>query len=258
MEEIVFKPEFETCPRCGSTLKYHCMSPWREVQTLERRFSARWVIFRCERCTVGGNPLQFRSAELQRLVLSNMRYGVDVVVRVGYLIQEEHLVGTELKEKFMGEYGLTINRTHFYKIFDRYLELVSAVQEEMIPELREKFGREGYVLGIDGQVWGESRTLLILRDTMRGVTLHSEIVDEEGYHPVAGALRTVRERFGAPVGVVSDMKNEIINAVRDVFPGVPHQFCQQHFLKNVGEGLLKTPYEDVKKRMEPLKGGLTR
>jgi hypothetical protein len=223
-------------------LKYHCMSPWREVQTLKKMFSARWVIFRCEKCTVNGKPLQFRSAELQRLELPHMRYGVDVVVRVGHLIQEEHLTGTELREKFMREYGLKINRTHFYEIFDRYLELLSSVQGEMISKLREEFKREGYVLGIDGQVWGESRILLILRDTMRGITLHSEIVDKEGYSQVAGALRAVRERFGTPVGVVSDMKNEIINAVRDVFHGVPHQFCQQHFLKNVGEGLLKTPY----------------
>lgn len=206
MEEIVFKPEFENCPRCGSPLKYHCMSPWREVQTLEKQFSARWVIFRCEKCTVNGKPLQFRSAELQRLVLPNMRYGVDVVVKVGHLVQEEHLAGTEMKEKFMREYGLKINRTHFYEIFDRYLELVSGVQEEMIPKLREEFEREGYVLGIDGRVWGGSRILLILRDTMRGITLHSEVVDEEGYPQVVGPLRTVRKRFGTPVGVHNSRK----------------------------------------------------
>ncbi|MEM3563400.1 MAG: hypothetical protein QXR19_09240, partial [Candidatus Jordarchaeaceae archaeon] len=188
MEEIVFKPEFENCPRCGSPLKYHHMSPWREVQTLDKMFSARWVIFQCENCRVEGKPLLFKSAQLQRLVLPHMRYGVDVVVKVGHLIQEEHLTGTELRERFMREHGLKINRTHFYEIFNRYLELVSGVQEEMIPKLREEFKREGYVLGIDGQEWGGSRILLILRDTMRGITLHSKIVDEEGYPQVAEAL----------------------------------------------------------------------
>jgi hypothetical protein len=56
VEETVFKPEFENCPRCGSPLKYHCVSPWREVQSLEKMFSARWVIFRCEKCTVNSKP----------------------------------------------------------------------------------------------------------------------------------------------------------------------------------------------------------
>jgi hypothetical protein len=49
---------------------------------------------------------------------------------------------------------------------------------------------------------------------------------------LAGHLRELKA-LGVPVtGIISDAQNIIIQAVGEVFPGVPHQLCRIHFLRD--------------------------
>lgn len=41
------------------------------------------------------------------------------------------------------------------------------------------------------------------------------------------------------------MQNAIIESVSEVFPGVHHQFCQYHFLKNVGKAILQEKHQQL-------------
>ena len=45
--------------------------------------------------------------------------------------------------------------------------------------------------------------------------------------------------YGLPIAVISDMQPAIIEAVKNVMPGIPHQFCQYHFFKNAGNFMEK-------------------
>jgi transposase-like protein len=45
--------------------------------------------------------------------------------------------------------------------------------------------------------------------------------------------------YGLPIAVISDMQPAIIEAVKNVMPGIPHQFCQYHFIKNAGNFMEK-------------------
>jgi len=38
------------------------------------------------------------------------------------------------------------------------------------------------------------------------------------------------------LAVVSDKETSLVPAIAEVFPEIPHQFCQTHFLKNVATG----------------------
>ncbi|GEM_PF-4507816 len=41
------------------------------------------------------------------------------------------------------------------------------------------------------------------------------------------------------------MQKSIIESVAEVFPGVPHQYCQYHFLKNVGNAILSEKHKQL-------------
>ncbi len=45
--------------------------------------------------------------------------------------------------------------------------------------------------------------------------------------------------------IVSDMQKSIIESVAEVFPGVPHQYCQYHFLKNIGNAILSEKHQQL-------------
>ena len=49
-------------------------------------------------------------------------------------------------------------------------------------------------------------------------------------------LRQVRDACGVPVaGVLSDSQHSIRNAAAEVFPGVHHQLCQFHYLREAAK-----------------------
>jgi hypothetical protein len=52
------------------------------------------------------------------------------------------------------------------------------------------------------------------------------------------------------MAIISDMQQSIIEAVKRVFPGIPHQFCQSHFLKNVGDALTKELHQELGKEIK--------
>ena len=91
---------------------------------------------------------------------------------------------------------------------------------------------------VDGvQFDGHTAVLYVASDAISGSTLFAE------RHEVRSgeALQAIFERIKAmdvPVlGLVTDKEKGLVPAVKAVFPDVPHQFCQLHFLKNCAKPL---------------------
>lgn len=55
--------------------------------------------------------------------------------------------------------------------------------------------------------------------------------------------------YDLPIAVISDMQPAIIEAVKNVLPGIPHQFCQYHFIKNAGN-FMEKEYKELGKAMK--------
>jgi hypothetical protein len=102
----------------------------------------------------------------------------------------------------------------------------------------------GYVLAIDGTVSVKTKTLYIFRDNISGTVLYAALAGDEKDN-VKPLVQYVSDTFGIPLGIISDMQDAIIGSVSEVFPGVPHQYCQYHFLKNVGNAVLKEKHQQL-------------
>jgi len=55
--------------------------------------------------------------------------------------------------------------------------------------------------------------------------------------------------YGLPMAVISDMQPAIIESVKNVMPGIPHQYRQYHFLKNAGS-FMEKEYKELGKAMK--------
>lgn len=57
-------------------------------------------------------------------------------------------------------------------------------------------------------------------------------------------IQRVKTTYNAPiVGVISDKAENIVQAVANELPGVPHGYCRFHFLKNVASEMNKIDHE---------------
>jgi hypothetical protein len=95
----------------------------------------------------------------------------------------------------------------------------------------------GIILSADAVTFDEtSPSLFVVRDVPSGEILYAqrlEGADGKRSQLYAEVLRKV-ESCGVPVkGVVTDKEGSLVAAVREVFPDIPHQFCQAHFLQNL-------------------------
>jgi hypothetical protein len=255
---FMFEPEIERCPYCNEVLKSYYTSHLKPVITLEGKIRVQSKVTICKNSECPKH-LKFKSKpmKIKKLFLPRMTYGIDVVAKVGHLFDVKHLNGPEIHEKLKKKHELWIPLSEIYEIYYKYEALLAGLNEERIKEVKERFQeQEGYVLTIDGTSSGGSDILIIIRDNMSDEVLLARVVDSESYLNLKPLIKEVIEMFGEPIAVISDMKPGILKAVRELLPNVKHQFCQRHFLDNVGNGLLKVPYvelsEELKKKRLPL------
>ena len=78
--------------------------------------------------------------------------------------------------------------------------------------------------------------LWVVRDCLSGEVLLARSLLSGTAADLAPLLREVAEAVGVPVaGVISDGQTSIRRAVEQALPGVPHQLCQFHFLREAAQ-----------------------
>lgn len=242
--KMMFQPEFCGCPICRDKLVKKYNTKEKTVITLKGKLICWERVLKCRNKECQGNSMSFHSAEFKGLTLAGMNFGIDVVAREGELRFEEHKTIEEVVDSLQ-EYGIYTNGATVSKHSDKYLALLSGYQQEKLEEIRQALAKQGgYVLHIDGTVSVKTKTLYIFRDNVSSTTLYAALA-RDGTDDVKPLVQYVKDTFGEPLGVVSDMQKAIIESVAEVFPGIPHQYCQYHFLKNVGNAILKEKHQQV-------------
>ncbi|HEY9246811.1 MAG TPA: hypothetical protein VIO11_08200 [Candidatus Methanoperedens sp.] len=256
----MFEPEFKKCPVCGDGLVKKYNTNEKTIITLKGRLVCWERVLKCRNKGCKGNSMSFHSAEYKGLALSSMNFGIDVVAYKGGLRFSEHKTIEEVLESLQ-EYGIHTNKATVSKHSDKYLALISGYQKEQIKKIRQGLAKQGgYVLQIDGTVSVRTKTLYIFRDNISDTILYSALAGNDT-DEVKPLVQYISDNFGKPLAIVSDMQKSIIESVAEVFPCVPHQYCQYHFLKNVGNAILSEKHrqlgtlirdKEVKKEIETI------
>jgi len=115
----------------------------------------------------------------------------------------------------------------------------------------------GLILSLDGlQPEQGNEQLWVVREVQRGAIVAAANL-QQASAPCLGPLLRPVQQSGLPVlGVISDAQESIRVAVAEVFPGIPHQLCQYHALREATEPLWEADRHllvQVKKELRPLR-----
>jgi len=225
------------------------------VQSLDEVF---WLIRRDKRCREdcpGPRPIWYAPRDL-RVVLPNRIYGLDVTLYVG----EHHLrdrVALAQITRALNERGLPIDQRHTGRVFRDFLALTALARgddEALCARLR---AQGGIVLMCDGVQFDDRSPVLYLAwDAISGQPLFGERKPFRGADDLVPLLERVRSMDVPVIGVVTDKEKGLVPAVERVFPEVPYQFCQTHFLKNCAKPLqedLSALSASVRRRTEAVR-----
>jgi hypothetical protein len=134
------------------------------------------------------------------------------------------------------KYELHVSQSHVGNLLRFGLALVNSRDigsEHLRARLREQ---GGIILSIDAVSFDEtSSALYVLRDIPSGEFLLARRLEIQSADAVASLFREVKS-LGIPVlGIISDKEAAFGGAAEKVFPNVPHQICQYHYLNNLAK-----------------------
>ena len=168
------------------------------------------------------------------LALPHSEYGLDVLALIGTLRYEQHRSVPEIHATLL-ERNVEVSERTVTLLVHRYEELL-ALRLMDATRLRAKLRERGHVLlAIDGlQPDVGHEVLWVLRDVLTGEVLLARALLGSGEDQLVPLFQEVVQALGddLPIlGVISDGQRSIRNAVQRALPGVPHQLCQFHFLR---------------------------
>lgn len=204
----------------------------RTLVTLSGTVRLRLKIRRCEAEGCARLHTPYRPEAEGALALPQHEFGLDVVALVGALRHREHRSVPEIHAILRGR-GVGIAERSVINLLDRYDELLAAQLGDPVHLRRQLTGQDRIVLALDGlQPDIGHEVLWVLRDCLSGTVLLARSLLSSTAEDLAILLARVVEAVGRPItGVISDGQHSIRKAVAAVLPGVPHQLCHFHFLR---------------------------
>jgi hypothetical protein len=167
-----------------------------------------------------------------RFVLPQYELGLDVIALVGTLRHTQHKSIPEIHAQLLGR-GVPLCVRTVTNLLDRYDELL-ALSTSDPKRLRRVTATAGRViLAIDGlQPDVGHEVLWVFRDVLSGEVLLAKSLLSSCQDDLAELITEVDKALSVPIaGVVSDGQTSIKKAVAKALPGVPHQLCQFHYLR---------------------------
>jgi hypothetical protein len=240
------------CPHCGR-LMHADYSNRRTVATLAGLTRLNLSVRRCPNPDCPAFRRPYRPEAEGKIALPHHEFGLDVVALAGAIRYREHRSVPEIHQALRGR-GLAVSQRTVSNLIDRYDELlaVALADDARLQRLLCQQGK--VVLAIDGlQPDVGHEVLWVLRDCLSGEVLLARSLLSARQQDLAALLGEVKSRLGevgvGVAGAVSDGQHSIRKAVAQALPGVPHQLCQFHYLREAAKPVYESD-RNAKKRLK--------
>jgi hypothetical protein len=146
----------------------------------------------------------------------------------------------ELRDRF----GIAVSDDLVEDYTAKYEVMVAARESDLARLVLEYQGVPDLILSIDGlQPEKGHETLYVVRELRTGRVWFAEPLLSSSSAEVQRLFERARDlaaRIGKPVRCwMSDKQNAFVSGVREVFPGTPHRYCANHFLRDAAKPVLE-------------------
>jgi hypothetical protein len=251
---LTLTPVTLDCPECQHRL-HADYSNFRTITTLDGVLRLTLTIRRCPHADCPRYLRPYRPEAEPHFALPYHEFGLDVMALVGRLRHVEHRRIPEIHQELTRRGVVAAQRT-VTNLLDRYDELKalsSADPKRLGPVLR---AQRRVVLAIDGlQPDVGHEVLRVLRDCLSGEILLARSLLSARAKDLAGLITEIRTALPVPItGVISDGQTSIRKAVRKALPGVPHQLCHFHYLREAAKPISEADRHAKKQLKKRVRG----
>jgi len=177
-----------------------------------------------------------KSRDLQKLVPHDSNVAYNVIVEIGKLRFFKNRQVSEIRLILDEQYSVTLSISEIERQINSFIFYLAAIHQENTDLIKKYIEFQGgYILHLDATCEGDSPKLVSSIDSVSGFVLYSAKFKSENKDDIITFLEEIKNNFGTPHAVISDMGKGIESAVVHVFGDVYHFICHFHFLSAIGQ-----------------------
>ncbi len=231
----IYKPEIGNCPHCGDDLKAGAHYQWRKtVQQLDGTVYVASQATECINPKCDHQGKAHVSAAAQMVTVPECTYGLDVISQIGWWRDREHLNRVQIHARLQ-DCGVQLSEREVDNLYANYQILLgcsSRFDKQRLEKIVEERG--GLQISMDGlEPEGASEQLWVVREVQTGITLVVGWLPRVNYETLMALLKPVVELELPILSTVSDKQGSVRKALATMWPDMPHQWCQSHYLGNM-------------------------
>ena len=239
----VLTVEQEDCSLCQRALNI-CDHRFHRIFTLQGPLEIVCKLAHCPdpRCPAHARTLS-PLAETQ-ITLPWWLIGWDVFCWMGHRRFARHGSVPQLQAELRDSLPIPLSDDAISASLHRYQTMVAARHQDTAVLAAAYAKRDSLVLTIDGlQPEKGHETLYVVRELGAKRIWFAQALLSSAAEEVRGLVAKAKswaEQLGKPVQLwMSDKQDAFVKAIATEFPGVPHRYCQNHFLRDVAKPMLE-------------------
>jgi hypothetical protein len=230
------------CPVCDRYM-YVCDHRYHHLWTLEGPTQVVNRLVRCPDASCASRGRTFSPQAELSLSMPRWCIGWDVFCWLGHRRFARHWSVPQLRLELKDTHQIRVSDDAIARYIGLYQTRLAARQQD--PERLAVAYKEieALVLTIDGlQPEKGHETLYVVRElTSKRVWFAEPLLSsaEQEVHRVVVLARQWAERLAKPVRAwMSDKQDAFVKAIATEFPGIPHRYCQNHFMRDLAKPVL--------------------
>jgi hypothetical protein len=234
--------EDRSCPVCQRRMSI-CDHRRHPIFTLHGPTEIVCKLAHCPDPTCASRPKTFSPLAETAITLPYWLIGWDVFCWIGHRRFTQHWSIPQLRAELIDSYEIPLSHDVLGLYIKRYQTMLAARQQNAQILAQEYRGVDSLILTIDGlQPEKGHETLYVVRELTQKRVWFAEPLLSSTAAEVRRLLAKARqwaEQLGLPVQLwVSDKQDAFLTGVAAEFPGVPHRYCSNHFLRDLAKPML--------------------
>jgi hypothetical protein len=249
------------CPSCGRRM-YICDHRHRHFYTLDGPVHLVCKLNHCPDPRCPGHA-KTKSPEIEpTIALPGWGIAWDVFCWIGHRRFSRHWSIPQIRGELLDSFAINLTEAGIAQYIQRYQTMLAARQQDPEALRRHYHGVDSIILAIDGvQPEKGHETLYVVRElTGKRVWFAEALLSataDEVQRLIAQAKRWA-EALGKPVALwISDKQDAFVTGIAAEFPGVPHRYCSNHFLRDLAQPILEADSHakvQMRKKVRGLRG----
>ena len=241
--KLMLDVEDRSCAECGRFM-HVCDNRDHRVFSLEGPLHLVNRLVHCpDKNCPGHHQTVSPNAEYQ---ITMPRWSIDwqVFTWIGQRRFSRHWSVSQIRNELVDSYDITISDDTIERVIYRYQTMLAARHQDPKLLAEEYHDVKDLVLSIDGlQPEKGHETLYVVRELRCKRVWFAESLISSSEAEVRRLLVRAKqwaEHLGKPVVLwVSDKQDAFVKCIREEFTGVPHRYCDNHFLRDVAKPVLE-------------------